>query len=100
MAAGRRAAEVMIKGDDPVHLGAGNIQNFGDEWLGRFIDIAELLLQGVEDRQQRSLAIEASANALQREFRVPGDLTSFHWHQGNDIRLFWLFRRLLRISNG
>ena len=59
MAAGGRAAEVMIKGDDPVHLGAGEIQRLGNQRLGRFVDVAERLLQGVQNRQQRASRSEA-----------------------------------------
>ena len=44
MAAGRRAAEVMIEGDDPMHLGAGDIQGLGNQRFGRFIAVAEVLL--------------------------------------------------------
>ena len=41
MPAGRRAAEVMIKGDDAVDFGAGDVQLFGDQRLGGFVDVAE-----------------------------------------------------------
>ena len=82
MAAGRRAAEVVIEGDDAVHFGARDVQRLGDQRLGRFIDVAELLLQGVQDRQQRAFAIQAFPNALQRDLFIPRNLTSFHRASG------------------
>ena len=82
MAAGRLAAEVMIEGDDPMHLGAGDIQGLGNQRFGRFVDVAELLLQGVQNRQQRAFAIQAFPNALQRDLFIPRNLTSFHRHRG------------------
>ena len=61
--AGRLAAEVVIKGDDAVHLGAGDVQRLGDQRLGSLVDVAELVLQSVQNRQQRAFAIEVLANA-------------------------------------
>ena len=52
---GGLAAEVVIKGDDAMHFGARDIQRFRDHRLGGLVDVAECLLQGVQDRQQRAL---------------------------------------------
>ena len=59
MAAGRRAAEIVVEGDDAVDLGARQIERLGDQRHGRFGDVAERLLQGVQDRQQRPSASRA-----------------------------------------
>ena len=41
MAAGRLAAEIMVEGDDAVHLGARQVQRLGDERHRRLRHIAE-----------------------------------------------------------
>ena len=74
---GRRAAEVMVKGDDAVDLGAGNVQLLGDHRLGGLVDVAELLLQSVEDRQQRTLKAQMLSNDLRGSFRAPWFVS---WH--------------------
>ena len=65
MAARRRAAEVVIEGDDAVDLGAGEVERLGDQRHRRVVDVAERLLQRVQDRQERAVAIEAVPNALE-----------------------------------
>ena len=75
--AGRRAPEVMVEGDDAVHLGAGDVQRLGDHRLGGFVDIAELLLQSVQDRQQRTLKAQMLSNDLRGSFRAPWFVS---WH--------------------
>src|SRR5262249_39834461 len=44
---------VVIKRDDAVHLGARQVQDVGDQRFGVAVDVAEFLLQGMEDGQQR-----------------------------------------------
>ncbi len=39
--AGRLAAEVVVEGDDAVHLGARQVQRVGDQRLGFAVDVAE-----------------------------------------------------------
>ena len=73
MPPGRSAAEVVVEGDHAVHLGAGEVQGLGDQRLGGFVDIAELLLQGVQDRQQRTFAIKAAPDTRKRDVLVPGN---------------------------
>ena len=99
--AGRRAAEIVIEADDAVDLGAGDIESLGDQRLGGFVDIAEFLLQSVQDRQQRTFAVEAAPNPLQRHFFVPrhlkGNLALFHRHKRR--RLKDAVRRLRSFAN-
>ena len=73
MPAGRRAAEIVIEGDDAVHLGAGDVQGLGNQRFRGFVDIAELLLQGVQHRQQRTFAIKAAPDTRKRDVLVPGN---------------------------
>ena len=67
----------MIEGDDAVDLGAGDVQLLGDHRLGGFVDIAELLLQRVQDRQQRAFNALMLPNDLRGSFRAPWFVT---WH--------------------
>ena len=53
--AGRLAAEVMVEGDDAMHLGARQVERLGDHRHGRAVDIAERRLERVQDRQQGAL---------------------------------------------
>src|SRR5262245_47159006 len=46
MAACGLPSEVVIEGDDAMHLGARDVQRLRDQRLGCFIDIAELLDEG------------------------------------------------------
>ena len=61
MAAGRLAAEVVVEGDDAVHLGARQVQRLGDERHRRLRHVAEGVLQRVQDRQQRAFAMALGA---------------------------------------
>ena len=69
----RLTAEVVIEGHNAMHFGARDVERFGDQRFGSFVDVAELLLQRVQDRQQRTFAIKAFPNAGQRDILVPGD---------------------------
>ena len=82
MPASRGAAEIVIEGDDAVYLGPGDVQGLGEQRLGSLIDIAEFLLQGVQHRQQRTLAIEAAPNELQRDLFIPMSLALCHGRRG------------------
>src|SRR4029077_13611897 len=73
MPARRLAPEVVIESDDAVHLGARDVQSLGDEGLRSLLDVAEFVLQSVKNRQKRPFAIEVLANALKRDFLVPGN---------------------------
>jgi hypothetical protein len=99
MPARRLSAEVVIEGHDAVHLGARDVQRFGDQRLGGFLDIAELLLQRVEDRQKRTFAIEAFPNALKRDILVPSNAVSIAtslMHCGH--RSYFRMTRIIRIN--
>ena len=56
-----------------MHFGARDVERFGDQRFGSFVDIAELLLQRVQDQQQRTFAIKAFPDAGQRDVLVPRD---------------------------
>ena len=60
-----------------MHLGAAYVQLFGDDRLGRLVDVAELLLQRVKDRQQRTLKAQMLPNELRGSFRAKWFVT---WH--------------------
>ncbi len=51
MAAGGLAAEIMVECNNAVHFGAAEVQRFGDERRGGLVDMAELMLQGMKNRQ-------------------------------------------------
>ena len=52
----RHALEIVVEGDDAVHLGARQVQRLGDERHGVRRDMAERGLHVVQDRQQGALA--------------------------------------------
>ena len=54
MPAGGMVAVVVIEGDDAMHLGPGDVQRLGDDRQGFGRHIAELVLNAVQDRQQRA----------------------------------------------
>ena len=72
VAAGRLAAEVMIEGDDAMDLGAREVERRRDQGHGGLGDIAELLLQRVQDRQHRAIAMPMLGDDLARMLAVPG----------------------------
>src|SRR5580693_9883169 len=47
-------AEVMIKGDHPVHLGPREVESLRDQRYGTFGDVSERRLHGVQYFEQRS----------------------------------------------
>ena len=65
------AAEVVIEGDDAVHLGARDVQRLRDHRLSGFVDVAERLLQGVQNRQQRAFEAPVLGDDLRGSFRAP-----------------------------
>jgi hypothetical protein len=71
MAPGRRAAEIMIEGDDAVHLGARDVQRFGENRLGCRVDVAEFFLQGLEDGQQRAFQLTVLRDDFAGAIRAP-----------------------------
>lgn len=49
-----RGAEIVVEADHPTHLGQAEVQgmgNFGDSGIG---DVADVVLDGMQDRQQRA----------------------------------------------
>ena len=83
MAARRLAAEVVIKGEDAMDLGARDVQRFGDHRFGGLVDVAEGLLQGVQDRQQRALKAQMLPDDLRGSFRAPWFVI---WHVSTTLR--------------
>ena len=65
-----------------MHLGAGNIQGIGDQGFGRFVDIAKLLLQSVQDRQHRAFEIEAAPNSLESDIFNSRKSSRSSWTSG------------------
>ena len=46
--------EIVIETDDAVHFGVGDIERVGDQRDGGLIDVSELFLQCMQNRQQRA----------------------------------------------
>ena len=72
MPAGRCAAEIVVEGDDAVHLGARQVQRLGDQRHRLAVDVAELLLDGVQDRQQRARHRLPGGNDAAGGLGIPG----------------------------
>jgi hypothetical protein len=64
----------VIEGDDAVHFGAAEIERVGQQRHRRRIDIAELLLQGVQHRQQRAGQQPALGDQALRRLGIPGSV--------------------------
>ena len=62
MAARRLVTEVMIEGDDAMHLRAGEVQRLGDDRHGLCRHVTERGLNAMQDRQQRALAPRVAAD--------------------------------------
>lgn len=54
MPSGRRVPEIVIKAEDAMHFGLGEIQLRSNKWNGTRIDIPEIRLERVEYGQQRA----------------------------------------------
>ena len=67
----RLAAKVVIKRNDAMHLGAREIERLRHHGDGRFRDMAECPLQGVQNRQGGAFTPELFRDDLRRVFRVP-----------------------------
>jgi hypothetical protein len=67
----RGATEVMVEGDDAVDFRPRAVKRLGNEPLRRLVDVAELLLQRVQDRQQRAVEMQLFPDALLRHLGVP-----------------------------
>ncbi len=52
MAARGGMAKIVIKADDAVNFSVREIEGIRDDRNGSFIDVAKLILKGVEDREQ------------------------------------------------
>jgi hypothetical protein len=70
------ATEVMVKGDDAVDFGPRAVERFGNERFRRLVDVAELLLQGMQDRQQCAVEVQLFPDALLRHLGIPRLLVS------------------------
>jgi hypothetical protein len=52
MAPGPSAAKIVVKAEDAVHLGMRKVERAGDQGNRRLVHIPELVLQGMENREQ------------------------------------------------
>ena len=66
MPSGGFAAKIVIEADHAMHFSAREIENLRNQPNGRVADIAEMLIQGVQDRQQRSFQSFASRSMMWR----------------------------------
>jgi hypothetical protein len=64
-------AEVVIEGDDAVDFSPRAVERRGDERLGGLVDIAELVLQGEQDGQQRPVRPAVLRNDFACAIRTP-----------------------------
>lgn len=72
MASRKRPAKVVIETDHAVHLGAGKIESVGDQRNRGVIQVAELVLQSVQDRQEGAGEVLQLPDPNQGSIRVPG----------------------------
>ena len=69
---GRRSPpEVVVEGDDAVHFRAREVQDLGDEPDCLAVDVAELVLQRVQDRQERTRHRSPGSDDAARRLDVP-----------------------------
>ncbi len=73
MPAGRRLAKIVIKADDSMNLGARQVERLGDQRHRLTIDVAELFLQGVQDRQRRTIEAKICLDDLLGTGAAPWD---------------------------
>src|SRR5262249_33766981 len=73
----RCAAEVVIEGNDPMHLRARKVERLRHQRLSLLRDVAEFLLQSMENWQGRAWAICMLANDVRRALARPAFVP---WH--------------------
>ena len=71
MPACRLTAEIVIKRHNPVDFRARDVESLCNQGLSSFIDIAELLLNAVEDREQRTFVAQVRRDDLRGARRTP-----------------------------
>jgi hypothetical protein len=79
----RRVAEVVIEGDDAMELGPRAVERSGDERLGGLVDVAEFVLQGLQNGQQRAVHLAVLRNDFACAIRTP----CLVLHGGNRSRI-------------
>jgi hypothetical protein len=72
----RRTAEIMVEADDAERLGSRDVERVGDQRDDGVVNIPELLLQFVENRERRpwrrTLAIDQGSRQINIEGRSAG----------------------------
>ena len=68
----RRAAKIVVEGDDAMNLGPRQIERLRNEADGGVVDIAKVSLQGVQNRQHRAVERPMVFNDPARIIGVPG----------------------------
>ena len=81
------AAEIVVEAHDAVHLGARQVQRFGDHRDRFGMDVAERRLQGVQDRQRGAFAAALAGNDL-------GPALTGPWLEPGHTAPSWLGPRL------
>ena len=64
------APEVMVEADHAERLGPGDVERVRQQRDGVVVDIAELMLEIVQDRQRRSGRRSSAGDQFTREFNV------------------------------
>src|SRR5258708_7149089 len=67
----RLIAEIVIKSDDAVDVGVRQVQSFRDQRDGSLIDVSELFLQRVQNRQKSAGKLLQIPDSRKRAVGVP-----------------------------
>ena len=68
----RRAAEIVIEADHAKGFGARDVQRIGDQRDGAIVDVAELLLQIVQNWQRRPAHVALTIDQRSRQIQIKG----------------------------
>src|ERR1700722_15758990 len=71
-AVNRRAVEIVIKADHAKRFGSRDIQRVGNQRDRGVVDVAELLLQIVQDRQRGAWRVALTINERLRQTQIKG----------------------------
>ncbi len=64
--------KIVIETDDAMHFGVREVERVGDQWSSGGVDISELLLQCMQNREQSARQAFQFPNPSLRPVRIPG----------------------------
>jgi hypothetical protein len=79
----RRFPEIVIEADGTVDIGLGNVQRAGEHRNRSFVDISEILLKRMQNREQRSRNLRELFDCEACSFRVPNLRGGLHTNTGH-----------------